>query len=346
MLKKLKVLILISCIVLLSACDGQKQTTYVEKPWKITYVNMYQSNATIITFPNEKTLVIDSGINSGSKAPIYSNVDNANHPTHPIAQKYTLLYPRLVKALKTHGIKKGDKIDYYIETHCDPDHNGGSAELIRDYQVKKYYRPNIPMEFVRSPAQLNQTNVMMKKRKVKAIYPHRDEVIKVGNGNTIEFLNRKLTAQDFANYNYSYANIYGQLDSLNTDKKYRASVVNAFSLAFMVKINNQKFLFCGDMNKPELDELANHYQHQLKCDILLAPHHGSNKAASASFYELANPNITVVSCGRNCEEGNCYNHPQAETLALMQQYSKEIIYTYNYQLGYVKKGKQKIAIHE
>lgn len=302
--------------------------------YKITYLNMYQSNATIITFPNHQTIVIDSGTNCGSRYPVYSNRDDKNHKSHKIDSKYTLLYPKLQEALMEHGVDKGEKIAYYIETHPDPDHDGASGELIRDYDVEHYYCPKVDMDLLLSKNQKMQALEEASKKHLVPYYPSRNLKINMGKNSSIEFLNKKQN-NVMKNYKMKYYSMYNNLTELKTTSQVKDAIVNGSSLAFMITIDNQKFLFCGDMNKIELNELAKTYKDKLKCDILLAPHHGSNKSDSPLFYYYARPNITIVSCAKDCKEGGCYNHPQKYHLKTMLKYSNEVKYTYNYKYGIV-----------
>ena len=79
-----------------------------------------------------------------------------------------------------------------------------------------------------------------------------------------------------------------------------------------------RVLFTGDMGAERERglELA-HY------DVLKAGHHGSRYSSSPEFLQQAQPELTVLSCGR----GNRYGHPHAETLERLQDVGSAVART-------------------
>ena len=68
------------------------------------------------------------------------------------------------------------------------------------------------------------------------------------------------------------------------------------------------FLFTGDLSQ------AGEPDAYPESDILKTPHHGSAKACSAALLEAANPEIAIISVGRD----NSYGHPSRETLKRLE----------------------------
>jgi competence protein ComEC len=63
-------------------------------------------------------------------------------------------------------------------------------------------------------------------------------------------------------------------------------------------------LLTGDIeNVAERDIISMGYN--ISCDVLKAPHHGSETSSSYIFLREANPRIVVISCGKD----NTYGHP-------------------------------------
>ena len=85
----------------------------------VHFVDVGQGDASIITFPNGQTMMIDAG---------------------PKARQNMLLeYIRdNVKTTSNNQV-----IDYLILTHPDADHSGGMCAVFDNYEVKHFYRPNI-----------------------------------------------------------------------------------------------------------------------------------------------------------------------------------------------------------
>ena len=52
----------------------------------------------------------------------------------------------------------------------------------------------------------------------------------------------------------------------------------------------------------------------LRADVLIAGHHGSDSASSAEFLAAVSPNEIVISCGA----GNEYGHPDGRALKRMR----------------------------
>jgi competence protein ComEC len=72
---------------------------------------------------------------------------------------------------------------------------------------------------------------------------------------------------------------------------------------------------CGDAEADSLADVLKH-SHALDVDILKVGHHGSRKALSDQLIEQINPSIGLISCGRN----NCYGHPHAATIDLLERH--------------------------
>lgn len=68
------------------------------------------------------------------------------------------------------------------------------------------------------------------------------------------------------------------------------------------------FLFTGDLSQ------AGEPDAYPESDILKTPHHGSAKACSAALLKAANPEIAIISVGRD----NSYGHPSRETLKRLE----------------------------
>lgn len=85
---------------------------------QVYFLDVGQASATMIVFPNDKTLVIDCGSEDG-KDKFVSDVSfilNKNHLS---------------------------KIDYLLLTHSDEDHVGGAIALLDKFDVSKIFRPKL-----------------------------------------------------------------------------------------------------------------------------------------------------------------------------------------------------------
>ena len=81
----------------------------------------------------------------------------------------------------------------------------------------------------------------------------------------------------------------------------------------------QKALFMGDCSSLREQELQGRGAYQ----VLKVGHHGSKTSSSAEFLDVVQPQLAVISCGKN----NMYHHPHRETLERLQQRGCHILRT-------------------
>ena len=72
---------------------------------------------------------------------------------------------------------------------------------------------------------------------------------------------------------------------------------NDRSIVSLIEYKSRKILICADITQKAQDELILTYP-QLKCDILIAPHHGSANTISYDFLKKLCPEIIICSCGQ------------------------------------------------
>ena len=97
---------------------------------------------------------------------------------------------------------------------------------------------------------------------------------------------------------------------------------NEDSLVLYTVIDKYKLLFLGDINKNTEKELI--YEYNLNnMDILKIGHHGSKYSTSNELLEKINPKVSLISAGLN----NRFNHPNKETLDLLNNYNLQYFIT-------------------
>jgi competence protein ComEC len=85
---------------------------------------------------------------------------------------------------------------------------------------------------------------------------------------------------------------------------------NNNSLVVKVSYGDAAFLFTGDITVPAELELVGLAAGRLSSMVLIAPHHGSRSSSSQQFIEKVDPEVVVVSCGRNSR----FHFPHPEIL--------------------------------
>ena len=89
---------------------------------------------------------------------------------------------------------------------------------------------------------------------------------------------------------------------------------NNNSCILQISSGNQKILFTGDIEKKAEEYLIRTYAHQLKSDVLVVPHHGSNTSSSYRFLLEVAPHYALASLGWD----NRFHFPHPKTLAVFK----------------------------
>ncbi len=85
---------------------------------------------------------------------------------------------------------------------------------------------------------------------------------------------------------------------------------NQSSIVLKLTVNNVSCMLTGDLPTESEKLLIDKYSNYLKAELLSAGHHGSNGANSLNWLGTVNPDIVVISCGKN----NPYGHPGTQTM--------------------------------
>lgn len=257
MKKKLSILLLIAlsfCFIFVGCdLDSAKGTIPDNKTMKVHYIDVGQGDSILIQV-NDKNMLIDCGPRDG-KDKLFSYLESQNIT----------------------------KLDYIVATHPHEDHIGNMADVIRKYDVGKFYAPKV-----------EHTTKTFEKM--------------------IEALVKK---------NLKITTIKAGTNSIDLGENTKVSVVapnkdtyddlNNYSPIIKIEYGNNSFLFTGDAeSKSEKEVLKKGYD--VKADVLKLGHHGSSTSTSKEFFEAVNPSIGVISLASD----NKYGHPHKETLNLLK----------------------------
>lgn len=171
------------------------------------------------------------------------------------------------------------EIDYLVITHPDLDHLGGAVEVLARYKIKNL--------IISDHKSSSQAYAFLEKlmSNVKSTTKFAGESIVLGCCTVLDFLwpdnsidRAKLSANDN-------------------------------SLVFQLRYNDFDMLFTGDIEeKIEAEILVS------DIDVLKIAHHGSKTSTSNKLLESTNPEIAIISAGKN----NKFNHPHPEVLQRLQ----------------------------
>lgn len=184
-------------------------------------------------------------------------------------------------------------IDLVIATHDDSDHVAGLINVLKKYNAKVllYSLPNSE-----SPISKELINIA-KERNVKVVQITEPMIIKSDDGLIIK--------------------IFFPVKNMEGAESNEASIVTQFIFG------ENKFLLTGDL--PQVGEifLKQKYGDQLKSNILKLGHHGSDTSTNPEFLQIVNPEVAIVSAGKN----NSFGHPHRSVLELVEKFGIKIYRT-------------------
>jgi competence protein ComEC len=190
------------------------------------------------------------------------------------------------------------QIDTVIVSHIHDDHLGGVISILESYKVKRVMLPDSDKygegEF--TSANFEKLKAICKAKKISVIYLKGHSSIKVSK------------------------NV--ELSVLAPDEPYiqgTDSDVNNSSMVFKLRYKEFDALFTGDIQaEAELRLLDK----DIQCDVLKVAHHGSPYSSTEYFIELADPEVSIISVGRNN-----YGHPSEEIIERLKQNESQVYRT-------------------
>jgi beta-lactamase superfamily II metal-dependent hydrolase len=199
---------------------------------------------------------------------------------------------RVAEYLNAAGV---GKLDYVITTHPHADHIGGMPVIIAKFPIDKIISPRVRDEL--TPTSKSYENFLL-------------AVIDKG---------LKLTAAN-AGDRYTLFNgdaaddkVILEIISPFSPQSDGYDDLNDYSVVIRLTYKNTAFLFMGDASRRVEKDIMNAGA-EISADVLKAGHHGSGTSSSAEFLAVVSPSVCVIQCGA----GNSYNHPNAGTVARLE----------------------------
>lgn len=169
------------------------------------------------------------------------------------------------------------KIDILVGTHPDADHVGGLDAVIDNFEIGKIYMPKV------------QSNTKTFEDVLKSIQRKGLKVSTAKAGLTLDWepdVSLEMIAPVAA----------------STDSNEMSAVIH-------MTYGKTSFLLTGDAEAGSEQEMLQSGS-QLKSDVLMVGHHGSNSSTTQSFLDAVAPRYAVIQVG----EHNNYGHPKADVL--------------------------------
>ncbi len=224
---------------------------------KVYFLDVGEADAILID-SNGKYVLIDSG----------NNEDGNN----------------LVSYMKEVGV---ERLEYVIGTHAHEDHIGGMDNVIREFDIGKFYMPKTVVPTFTYEDIIKQ----LSNKKLKYSVPKIGTKFEVGNSK------------------FEVMHIDSDIEEQNND-----------SIVLKMTYKDVSFLFTGDLPSEKETTLLDK---DIKADILKVAHHGSRYSTSYEFLNKVDPKYAVISCGKL----NDYNHPHNQLLKRLNKYNIKIYRT-------------------
>nr|WP_245308179.1 DNA internalization-related competence protein ComEC/Rec2 [Halalkalibacter urbisdiaboli] len=206
--------------------------------------------------------------------------------------------------LKARGIRKVDKL---ILTHGHYDHIGGASALVDEVEVKQILYATGAVEGE------------VEKALLKSFYL---------TGTDISFV-RKGDSWTVGNNHFAILAPQGQEQGLNNR-----------SIVVFAEIEGINWLFTGDLEEEGEKKLMLNYP-SLKVDVLKAGHHGSRTSSNDWFIDSLEPQLTLISAGRN----NRFGHPHPEVIHELEERGIVILRTDKVGAVQLKLKKKRLKIY-
>ena len=182
------------------------------------------------------------------------------------------------------------KIDGLILSHFDSDHAGGSIDILKEIKTEKVYFPNTYEDTILSANIINH----IKENKINyQIVKEEIEIIKEKD------LSIKAT--------------------VTTNKTIKDE--NEKSIIILLKDKDKKALFMGDAGIIAYNSLPKEYKENIS--IIKSGHHGGKNTVNNEIAK--NSDMFIISTGLNI-----YNHPNKETLDIIERNNKKYLRTDEY----------------
>ncbi|MEE2750495.1 MAG: ComEC/Rec2 family competence protein [Myxococcota bacterium] len=184
-----------------------------------------------------------------------------------------------------------EELDLVFSTHPHADHIGGMRSVLEKFEVEQYLDSGLThstQTYKKLMGSLEALDVQHRAVKAGEVFKFEDDI-------QIRVI-------------WPGARLSGTRSDLNSN-----------SVVLRITHGEDCMLLTGDSEEPTEDMLLRHKIES--CEVLKVAHHGSRHSTSMEFLQAVQPEIAIISAGRN----NRYGHPHNDALKRLEN-SKTQIY--------------------
>jgi competence protein ComEC len=190
-------------------------------------------------------------------------------------------------------------IEPVVLSHPHPDHLMGLIYILNSFNVRNVWKTNLPVSL--------------------DFFPDWERAIKMNHIN-LSILSNNSAEKVFNGVKVKV--LWPADDYLKNIRNFSYDAENDSSLVLKITYGNVSFLFPGDISS-EIEKKLIKAGADLKSDVLVVPHHGSNKSSSIDFIKTVGCRYAVVSSGKS----NVFKHPHPSVLERYEEAGAEIFRT-------------------
>jgi len=225
-----------------------------------TVLDVGQGSAIVIELPNHEVILVDGG---RKQAPSAAGMDVGKNLIAPF-----LWHKRI------------NRLAMIVCTHPDDDHYSGIPFILKQFRPKTLWVNGYDSEEKGYRQMLELATELQIEIKV----PTAGMVLTHREGVTLTAFTGGLSRRT-------------DLTEGATEKKGMSR--NDQSLVLRLTHGETSFLLPSDIEKETENALLDRLQHNLKSDVLVAPHHGSATSSSEAFLQEVAPRYVAISAGQN-----------------------------------------------